>query len=902
MLHLTKSWRNWSKKFLERCRDSVLLSRSQGFDFIRLEGLQKLTNVTAHDWDLYILKELVDNALDADESMPGTDAHPSIRVVMEYDRQAYGLRVTVSNKARFPLEHITELFSLDKRVSVKDYYKIPTRGAQGNALKTILGIPYALHYFYLADYNLEETPLSITYGAERYQVKLAVDELRQTVAVIPPEPLEEDDPVDETTISVGIFRFRQKQPRQPDELIEWAQAYALFNPHASFSFEFIFLEEDGAVREESYAAAGNPDWNSKFDLRQQAPIDWYTFSEFRELLHAMLLRSEEKGHNAPTIRDVAANFGINTGADQPLSEFLGDHGLNPRLIKHLFDQLRQQASNNEFPILGKIGAEHLQAQSDLPPVEEDEQPLFFYRHAQGDLDKHSVDDETLNPYVLEVAMSANTEEKRQVMVGINHTRTYQDPFFNKPLVPHGADIQQVQRSLEKLLDFYGLRDETPITLVVHLIAPNVRFESYGKDAISDEPYRETLTRLIHEVVEEYREATRPPEPVDYLTDPAREQLEEAIHIVRGTRNTNFSENQLLFAIKNLLVALNLPEVLEDLRSTNADARLRGVIQAHHREQRIKGLYIRPSGRLAVPRHPHDSINVFFDNVNLLDLLRQYQARAVMIVNRREPDLEELLIALGFPVAYDCAILRADGNLRGAIELLIRQMVTIASDVDEQDVYGLPKLWYIGDATLDSVQLMLEIRQMLQERELPEDILLNLSLQADDVYAFQLWRDQLPEPPEADVEALKRNGIPAAHLAFLCEDGFTSRVDSMRPEVLAHWFESKLQAADEPLKAIPDARSLIGEVTPDIQQRFRRVLSDIAFDVHDLESVLAMLVEEWREAHPNWATDLHAHLSETLLANPRESWQKLLDDELDHLMRSYLTPKQLASIRETLSKS
>jgi hypothetical protein len=34
---------------------SELLSRSKSSDFIRLEGLQKLTNVTAHDWDLYIL-------------------------------------------------------------------------------------------------------------------------------------------------------------------------------------------------------------------------------------------------------------------------------------------------------------------------------------------------------------------------------------------------------------------------------------------------------------------------------------------------------------------------------------------------------------------------------------------------------------------------------------------------------------------------------------------------------------------------------------------------------------------------------------------------------------------------------------------------------------------------------
>ncbi|HRF93887.1 MAG TPA: hypothetical protein PLZ51_01770, partial [Aggregatilineales bacterium] len=98
----------------------MLISRSQSYDFIRLEGLQKLTNVTAHDWDLYILKELVDNALDADEA---DGKAPHIHVVMSYmeekqgDRKERAISITVSNTARFPLERVKDLFDLDKRVS-----------------------------------------------------------------------------------------------------------------------------------------------------------------------------------------------------------------------------------------------------------------------------------------------------------------------------------------------------------------------------------------------------------------------------------------------------------------------------------------------------------------------------------------------------------------------------------------------------------------------------------------------------------------------------------------------------------------------------------------------------------------------------------------------------------------
>lgn len=40
-----------------------MLDRSLEWEFLRLEGLQKLTGIMAYDWDLYILKELIDNAL-----------------------------------------------------------------------------------------------------------------------------------------------------------------------------------------------------------------------------------------------------------------------------------------------------------------------------------------------------------------------------------------------------------------------------------------------------------------------------------------------------------------------------------------------------------------------------------------------------------------------------------------------------------------------------------------------------------------------------------------------------------------------------------------------------------------------------------------------------------------------
>lgn len=881
----------------------MLLSRSQSSDYIRLEGLQKLTNVTAHDWDLYILKELVDNALDADEMVQHENGSPHIRVIMEYDREGNGLRVTVANRAIFPLDYVENLFDLEKRVSVKDYYNHPTRGAQGNALKTILGIPYALHYRFLSDYNLDEVPLAITCGNRRVKILLDVDELDQSVSVITEEEFEKDDVRDETSVSVGIFRFIQKRPRTLDELNKWAKAFALFNPHASFSFTFVILKETGEVVEEIYESHSNPNWHDKYDLSQAAPVTWYTYSEYKELLYAILANKREHDQSAPSLGEIADQFGITDfpktsefSAATSLDGLMNGDELRTDSTRRLFKLLKHQTHQTAIPPLGKIGEQHLLENSDVPDSENVEhEPLFFYRHVEGGLSIPVDVDLPVYPFALEVALTTNETEKRQIIVGINHTPTYQDPFFNKPLIPHGAEIEDVQRSLEKLLDFYNLRDDTPVTLIVHLIAPNVEYENYGKWSISDEPYRDALTQAIHEVVEDYREATRPPEPVDYVTEPAQRLMGRAIELLAGR---HFSENQLLAQLKRLIMQLDEAEIIEDLVAQTAENRLRTVIRNYHTTNPIKDLYTRPSGRIAVPRHPRDSINVFFDNVNLLELLHHYQSRAILITPREA--LEDLFIALEFPVHYDCAILRADGNFRSALELLLYRLSLMASDVKENDSLSLPKLWLVRDATIDHAQQGHRIRQMLGERNLPEDILIDLGLHIHDIDEYDVLRDKLPESSSVDHQLLKQAGLTSDAIQFLAIDRYSVQLDSMTPSTLAYWFESMLQKNNENLKAVPDAESLTGLVIEDLRNRFRRIVSDIAYDAHSLETVQTKVVEEWRVDLPDWSTDLHGRLRQSLHDNPRQCWQHILEEALTGMMRDYLTPEREAEIRKIIA--
>src|SRR5690606_35629223 len=106
---------------------------------------------------------------------------------------------------------------------------------------------------------------------------------------------------------------------------------------------------------------------------------------------------------------------------------------------------------------------------------------------------------------------------------------------------------------------------------------------------------------------------------------------------------------------------------------------------------------------------------------------------------------------------------------------------------------------------------------------------------------------------------------------------------------------------ESLKAIPDADSLTGLVIEDLRSRFRRIVSDIGYDTHSLETVQIKVVEEWRTNRRDWATDLHSRLLQSLHDNPRQCWQHLLEEALTSMMRDYLTPEREAEIRRIIAE-
>lgn len=103
------------------------------------DGLIKNTGISKEYWDFVIFKELVDNALDAIE--PVADKNVYINI----DTKDKRLQIFDNGKG-ISIETINDIYDFSYFVSKNRDHITPSRGKQGNGLKTIISICYLMGY------------------------------------------------------------------------------------------------------------------------------------------------------------------------------------------------------------------------------------------------------------------------------------------------------------------------------------------------------------------------------------------------------------------------------------------------------------------------------------------------------------------------------------------------------------------------------------------------------------------------------------------------------------------------------------------------------------------------------------------------------------------------------------
>jgi DNA topoisomerase VI subunit B len=143
-------------------------STSRLLDFASIKELTAQTGHEVGEWPLVIVKELFDNALDATEEA-------GVAPVISVQVDASGITVR-DNGPGLPTTTVRSILDFSTRTSSREAYVSPTRGAQGNALKTILAMPFVL--------DGERGQIEIAAQGERHRISFTVDRIRQVPALV----------------------------------------------------------------------------------------------------------------------------------------------------------------------------------------------------------------------------------------------------------------------------------------------------------------------------------------------------------------------------------------------------------------------------------------------------------------------------------------------------------------------------------------------------------------------------------------------------------------------------------------------------------------------------------------------------------------------------------------------
>jgi len=204
----------------------TVFEQSRKLEFFTEKELEMQIGHGVEWWPVALLREVIDNALDSCEN---SDISPEIWI--ETDDASF---TVIDNGVGLSSQIIKKSQDYLKRVSDKTYYVSPTRGQMGNALKVIWAAPYVL--------DGEYGKVEIWGRGKHHTVEIRLDRISQKPIL--QHSHEKDVCKKGTKFRIHISdlaclknskpaNFYNPLPMTASELLD---AYAAFNPHATFHY------------------------------------------------------------------------------------------------------------------------------------------------------------------------------------------------------------------------------------------------------------------------------------------------------------------------------------------------------------------------------------------------------------------------------------------------------------------------------------------------------------------------------------------------------------------------------------------------------------------------------------------------------------------------------------------
>ncbi len=446
---------------------------SRAAEYFDARQLSALVGVSQDEFASVCLKELVDNSLDACET---AGVAPVVGVKVEREDDLVRLSIS-DNGPGISAEVVRKVLDYNVRVSDKAAYRSPTRGAQGNALKTVIGIPYALG---------SREPLVVEAQGISHRIGPWVD---------PAGAVHFDYSSGEillestgTTVSLEIPNHAdltsEAFAEQDFDPLHWVRSFAAFNPHATLSYQ---AKSDGSEEAEIYKSTYEGPFKKYMPSQPTSP-HWYSAESLKVLVFSHIGRVRKGGRDLPLGEFVRQFQGLTstTKARAVVKQMgkgfthLSDFTDNEGKVTELLAAMQAATKEPKASALGYVGKEHFEA---------------FFEGVYGSVIEHKYVRKcgTLPsglPFTFEFAL-ATLDEPGHLYCGINFSPTFGDPLEGTTLAGPRFRARGIQGFLSQgyalpSTESAWYRTPASVAVAAHIITPAPLFLDRGKTRLDME--------------------------------------------------------------------------------------------------------------------------------------------------------------------------------------------------------------------------------------------------------------------------------------------------------------------------------------------------------------------------------------------------------------------------------
>ncbi|MFC1862908.1 hypothetical protein ACFL1Z_03025 [Thermodesulfobacteriota bacterium] len=760
-------------------------------------------------WPVAMVKELIDNSLDACET-----AGILPEIVISLEKDAVSIQ---DNGPGLPDETIDRSLDYLIRVSDKSHYVSPSRGQLGNALKCVYAAPFVM--------NGEHGHVEILTGGKCHSIDVSLNRIAQRPEL--QHTVTEDSFVKNGTfIKINISEIagllKNIEPgnfyNSPINLLSLISWYGVFNPHASFIYHGV-----------DYKAKDDRSLTDFFKWSPSHPTfsHWYTVERMRDLI-AGYVNLERNGARQKTVREFVSEFkGLSSTGKQKqvtdacgfsrsyLHDFIEGEDISNEPIERLLRQMNEHSKPVKPKALGVIGEDHFKRWMGNGWIASES---VKYKSVYGE-------SEGL-PFVLEVAFGVNTEEykecEREVITGLNWSPTLQIPF----------------EILSRLLGEARVDSWDPVSVVVHLACPRLDFTDRGKSKLQL-PFEieDALEKAVKSVTKQFTAAKRKADRENRLydrqleelqktqrkekisvKDAAYEVMEQAYLKASGNNTLPANARQIMYAARPLIIEMTgetrpwsdssyftqnlLPDFLEanpELTSKwDVVYDARGKLVEPHTQLRVD------LGTIDVRRYVNAWENEgMVDEIGYITLPHHIETsgphnRYKYVLFVEKEGFDELWKSAKLANRYDLAMMSTKG-------MSVTASRTLVARLTEQGVTIL--VLHDFDKAGFSIVHTLGADTKRFKYKTPPNVI-DLGLRLEDVVELESEDVEYSSKKDPRVN-LSESGATEEELNFLVNGGSPGRWKGKRVEInamdssqLLQWVESKLQAAGIH-KVIPD---------------------------------------------------------------------------------------------------